>query len=395
MDDKTSSTAFGDSSSTTHNQIHSLVNGQPPSPYQSTSISGIVHCINRTNIHNMDRSKNPMDIKNSLMSPPEPIPEDSFYRSSPIINLLPNTMPKGKFQHPLSPPVSPATKTHSPDTPITTTVRDPILFPSTDSQGSSPSQPPLFPDDDAQQVVNNHIQATPANFFPPGIPPPRKADYMKTIEFVSSVYAQAARNPRGWGNMARAQLEDDQNARRQLAGGRKYTPIAPATSGGRPRAKPQGPRTNNNGGVQKPVRQKKVVDRGMTPDGPVKVKASADVHWSSLPDFCPPLESLGKVNKLTCDWKGSPKDLTDDPDVHLLHPFERELASRLRLTAAQYLASKRRIFIKRIEAYNTPKDFRKTDAQQACKIDVNKASKLWQAFEKAGWFHEKWIEKYV
>jgi len=32
------------------------------------------------------------------------------------------------------------------------------------------------------------------------------------------------------------------------------------------------------------------------------------------------------------------------------------------------------------------KEFRKTDAQQACKIDVNKASKLWTAFDKVGWF---------
>jgi len=40
------------------------------------------------------------------------------------------------------------------------------------------------------------------------------------------------------------------------------------------------------------------------------------------------------------------------------------------------------------------KDFRKTDAQQACKIDVNKASKLWTAFDKAGWFQNKWMEPF-
>jgi len=95
------------------------------------------------------------------------------------------------------------------------------------------------------------------------------------------------------------------------------------------------------------------------------------------------------------DWKGAPISLADDPHVHLLHPDEVSLAANLRLDCATYLTSKRRIFIRRLECYRIGKEFRKTDAQQACKIDVNKASKLWQAFEKVGWLNEKWVMSYA
>ena len=40
-------------------------------------------------------------------------------------------------------------------------------------------------------------------------------------------------------------------------------------------------------------------------------------------------------------------------------------------------------------------EFKKTNAQQACKIDVNKASKLWTAFENVGWLHIDWVRKYM
>ena len=88
-------------------------------------------------------------------------------------------------------------------------------------------------------------------------------------------------------------------------------------------------------------------------------------------------------------------DLSNDPDRHLLHEAEVNLAATLRLSCATYLCSKRRIFQARIEALRIGKEFRKTDAQQACKIDVNKASKLWSAYEKVGWFRKEYFEKYL
>jgi hypothetical protein len=192
-----------------------------------------------------------------------------------------------------------------------------------------------------------------------------------------------------------AQLKED-NALKM--GGRRYTTIAPATSGIR---RPFGPKPIRQSGVKnggpKPSRVTKPPTgaRGTTPDTAKRV-AREDKDFSSLPDYCPPLESLpNKPNSLKVDWKGAPIDLRHDPHYHLLHPDEVALAANLRLDCATYLTSKRRIFIKRIEAYKIGKEFRKTDAQQACKIDVNKASKLWQAFDKVGWLQAIWIVKYV
>jgi hypothetical protein len=79
----------------------------------------------------------------------------------------------------------------------------------------------------------------------------------------------------------------------------------------------------------------------------------------------------------------------------LLHPDELILASNLRLDCATYLTSKRRIFLRRLECARIGKEFRKTDAQQACKIDVNKASKLWQAYDRVGWLDIQWMREYM
>ncbi len=123
-----------------------------------------------------------------------------------------------------------------------------------------------------------------------------------------------------------------------------------------------------------------------------------DKDFASFPDTCPPLSSLpSRPNSLKVEWKGAPLDLSAEPHKHLLHPDEVLLASNLRLDCATYLTSKRRIFLARQECFRGTwgaakgkKEFRKTDAQQACKIDVNKASKLWMAFERVGWFEESW-----
>ena len=95
------------------------------------------------------------------------------------------------------------------------------------------------------------------------------------------------------------------------------------------------------------------------------------------------------------EWKGQPRDLSHDPHRHLLHETELQLATNLRLSCAQYLTAKRRIFVSRVHCERIHKEFRKTDAQQACKIDVNKASKLWTAFEKVGWLDRSHIEGFL
>lgn len=116
----------------------------------------------------------------------------------------------------------------------------------------------------------------------------------------------------------------------------------------------------------------------------------------ALPDYCPPLTTLPeRTNNLKVDWKGNALDLSRDPYLHLLHRDEIGLAASLRLDCATYLTSKRRIFIRRLECARIGKEFRKTDAQQACKIDVNKASKLWTAYEKVGWLRIEHMRQFI
>ena len=305
-------------------------------------------------------SHNKMDLKHTLMSPPEPTLMDSFNR--------PPTKPIERF--PLSPPVSPAVKST-----ITVEevegVRDPILF-----ERTTPiSQPPLFDDSESRRLVESHIAARKADSFRESSPP-RTSDYRLVLEFKSQVAKQYNADRQVWRTRELAQLRQD-DALRLI---RRYPAIAPANRSIRP-PKPAP--------VVKRVKVAKPVIRLDTPDRRV---AREDKDFGLLPDYSPPLSSLpSKPNSLKVDWKGAPIDLRFDPHAHLLHPDELLLAGNLRLDCATYLTSKRRIFIKRRECLQIGKEFRKTDAQQACKIDVNKASKLWAVFEKVGWLEEKWV----
>ena len=108
-----------------------------------------------------------------------------------------------------------------------------------------------------------------------------------------------------------------------------------------------------------------------------------------------PVVSLTPGQKLVYEEKANALDLSGDKLKHLLHDEELKLASALRLDCATYLTSKRRIFKRCLECIFIGKVFRKTDAQKACNIDVNKASKLWTAFYEAGWFSERLFSQYM
>lgn len=118
----------------------------------------------------------------------------------------------------------------------------------------------------------------------------------------------------------------------------------------------------------------------------------------SIPDYSPdPNETLPPNNTkcLKIEWKGQPMDLSQDPNLSKLHPAEVVLASILRLPVAVYLDSKRRLFFEKVARLRIGKQFRRTDAQKACRIDVNKASRLFAAFEKVGWLKDDLFEKHL
>lgn len=140
-----------------------------------------------------------------------------------------------------------------------------------------------------------------------------------------------------------------------------------------------------------------------SPKRPAKKRASPgpntsrvhDLNIAQIEDFSPPTSLLPPGKSLRAEWKGAPMDLSNDSDVHLLHPAEVHLASVLRLPADVYLDSKRRLFAEKVHRMRQGLAFRRTDSQKACRIDVNKASRLFGAFERVGWLDDELFTKYL
>ena len=147
----------------------------------------------------------------------------------------------------------------------------------------------------------------------------------------------------------------------------------------------------------KKVCQSQIVRSGTPAIRAPSTKRGEDVDFESLPDYSPPTHTLPNDPKaFRPEWvSNNPLDISADPNRHMLHQAELVLASTLRLSCATYLCSKRRIFRGRLNAYLIGKEFRKTDAQQKCQIDVNKASKLWAAYDRVGWFSRKFFEEEI
>ncbi|GME99683.1 unnamed protein product [Ambrosiozyma monospora] len=118
--------------------------------------------------------------------------------------------------------------------------------------------------------------------------------------------------------------------------------------------------------------------------------------YKQITDYSPPLSTLPSNPRcLKTEWKGQSMDLSDDPLRSELHPAEVQLASTLRLPCKVYLDSKRRIFAEKVKRSRAGLQFRRTDAQKACKIDVNKASRLYASFEKVGWLNDSNFKQYL
>ncbi|KAM0244824.1 hypothetical protein ACHAP5_005947 [Fusarium lateritium] len=344
----------------------------------------------------------------SLMSPPDPVLDTFTHpRQHDSAKTIFSRNDSERHPMPMSPPISPYNKPMSTTelpTAQATPIKDPVLYPA-DEITSSPAHTPLFApteDEDHNRIIDDHLRAREKTAFATTSPPTRIA-YGLMLSFKGQVMKGLEANPRGWLRQERAYLEADQKA--QKANGKKFHSILPAKPVKTHR--PRGDRVQKPQSAPRPIRTYPAASVGpmmrpahrvsATPEPSRRVVTNReDKDFNSLPDYCPPLNSLpDKPNSLKVDWKGQPVDLSRDPHVGLLHPDEVALASNLRLDCATYLTSKRRIFDQRVVCLRKNKAFRKTDAQQACKIDVNKASKLWTAFEKVGWLHDKWVRQYL
>lgn len=318
-----------------------------------------------------------------------------------------------KHPLPMSPPVSPYSKAIShdvPSTPPAQTVSDPVLYPGDDNTTPSPPQAPLFaPSEEIQQnqrLIDSHRARSVSHTSLPS-----DSEYHLILSFRSQVITHFNANPKGWLRKERALLVADRRATAH-----RYHAIMPAKPKPIIAAKPSrtaradrvtkpatasnsAPRTVRTGPVPGPSPGKRSASRASpTPEPSRRAVAPnrEDKDFNSIPDYCPPSSSLpNRPNSLKIEWKGQPIDLSNDPHANLIHADEVSLAGNLRLDCATYLTSKRRIFERRLQCLRTGKEFRKTDAQQACKIDVNKASKLWTAFDKVGWLDAKWVRPYA
>lgn len=394
----------------------------------------------------------------SLMSPPESKPIDSFSsplqprQTSPSKSNLPsyspeNTLPpmasvrtpESKALRILpSPPISPWTgaqynrsgiKAASPLREEENT-RDPILFPSLDGNDGTTITAPLFPSTPerlaAEEIVTQHMACHLQQFDNKKCRPTRE-EYMLALSCVATIGQDYNRNPALYMKRARDEMDEHYYKAKRICARPGFTTvsavkIAPAPSRvvKQPKKavpavkqpKIQTPTQTQTPKAKAPFkrvsRKAKASPLGTdlgtpnlgrlgTPDaGSAVNKRDPDIDYNSLPDYCPPTSTLGQNAKaLKVEWASNHLDLSNDPDRHMLHEAEITAASVLRLSCAMYLCSKRRIFEARLRAFNNKKEFRKTDAQQACKIDVNKASKLWTAFERVGWFDKVYLERFL
>lgn len=208
MDDKTSqglqpSTTFDDSyQSTTHSVVRPLTSSPT---YLSTPFNTYLPGINQ--LVSMER-KDTFDVRNNMLSPPEPTPQDSFPRtfstSAMDFKMTGPAMAIVKTQQPMTPPISPASKNSLPDVSPATEVRDPILYPNSDPSPQSP----LFRVNDTLRVVDEHVAARESTPFR-SVSPPRHSEYQLALEFKSQIGRAFIANPRVWAQRELAQLKED------------------------------------------------------------------------------------------------------------------------------------------------------------------------------------------
>ena len=143
-------------------------------------------------------------------------------------------------------------------------------------------------------------------------------------------------------------------------------------------------------------RKKKARKEASYTGSPLAIQQASFID-ENIPDYSPDVSTLPKGNNrsLKVEWKGQPMDLRNDPNADKIHPAEVLLASTLRLPCNVYLDSKRRLFYEKVNRMKSGMQFRRTDAQKACRIDVNKASRLFAAFEKVGWLNDVHFTKYL
>lgn len=354
------------------------------------------------------------------LSPPDEAPLSSFSGDAslpPAPTWQPTQLPP--IRRPHSPPASPSIPT-----PITLAPINSGL-----SQNSGAQDPPLFShsqsDDHAAPLFDdsNPGPAARNDSLSPDVKPRKVFAHLlrdfdsdtPALDYWRMCYNELSRIP-GWATKKQAAMQPPVNTRLDAYTARiKHSLDHPAKAGiTKTRPTPHKPKAAKPAKVALPPTPRKAprapaavhresksqsvepqARKRAPPSKHAPLKAE-DKDWAKLPDYSPPTSTLDKGAKpLKVTWKGSPNDLSNDPEVQHMHPQEVEAAAELKLFGAQYLANKRRIFIAKVACLREGKNFTKTAAQQACNIDVNKTSKLWEAYDKSGWFDQEHFQKFL
>lgn len=298
---------------------------------------------------------------------------------------------------------------------IAATHRDPVLYPTDSDVAEIPPDQPLFPSEPSieDETVAQHISMHMAQFDKKKkLNRPTREEYQLALSCVPHVGRLYNQNPGGYMKRTHDETEDQYWKAKRICAkpGTKASSLitiapAPASKQTKRAIKPVAanpiPRVKRTPKASPKARLRAYSPHGRSATPETRTPAQKrpeDIDYHALPDYSPPLSTLPKGNPkcLKADWPSSNLlNLSNDPDRAMLHEAEINLASTLRLSCATYLCSKRRIFEGRLNALRINKEFRKTDAQQACKIDVNKASKLWTAYDKVGWFDERHLAPFL
>ena len=358
----------------------------------------------------------------SLMSPPEPKPLDDFHavpkkpQSEPRKpEMTPTRHVTPLKRHLPSPPVSPYNERPTKHTSFpgandrkSSDLKDPVLYP--ESEGGTDLEVPLFPPERAvntEEIIDKHM-AMHMLQFKEKLNRPTREEYRLALACVPTIGARYNQDPVAYYKRSRDEQENDYWQAKRICApdGLKAPPvaIAPAPKAGKRVIYPPTPRPISHRMKRSPKSSPiaKLMNfppkgRQGTPDSKGQIIKRDDVDFLALPDYTPPLSTLPSNNAhvFKTDWTANMLDLSNDPHRHLLHEAELNLAAKLRLSCAKYLCCKRRLFEARLNALRIGKEFRKTDAQQSCSVDVNKASRLWSAYEKVGWLDAKYVEQYL
>lgn len=373
-----------------------------------------------------DPSKTRLPSIASLMTPLESKPLEPFRQTptkspprshkgeySPKISMLPRRHLSSEFGRTLpSPPISPHQekqyKHENGHQRKSSDLKDPFLF--AESEAGSNLEEPLFPPERAvntEELISRHM-AMHMTQFKNKLNQPTRDDYRLALACIPTIGAHYNRDPAAYMKRQREEQENEYWQAKRICArpGTKAAPvaIAPAPKAGKRAIRPPTPkpaiqrfkRTTKQSPIAK-LMNFPPKGRSATPDCKGPVVKRDDVDFSALPDFTPPLDTLpNNPTIFKPEWPSSNMlDLSNDPHRHLLHEAEVHLAAKLRLSCAKYLCCKRRLFEARLNALRIGKEFRKTDAQQSCAVDVNKASRLWTAYDRVGWLNKTHVEQFL